>query len=111
MAKRSAAQYQDASTSTAANYRAARRARAHKEFVAKIGIVSEEADESVFWLKRMQNAKVRSTTVDIEPVLTEAEELAKIFGASHRTAKRRKRRHETGTSMIDDLIIDRIIIG
>lgn len=91
VARRLSAQYQDASTSTAANYRAARRARSHKEFVAKIGIVSEEADESVFWLKRMQNAKVRSTTVDIEPVLTEAEELAKIFGASHRTAKRRRR--------------------
>ena len=94
VARRLAAQYQDASTSTAANYRAARRARSHKEFVAKIGIVSEEADESMFWLKRMQNAKVRSTTVDIEPVLTEAEELANIFGASHRTAKRRKRQHE-----------------
>jgi hypothetical protein len=48
--------------------------------------VSEEADESVFWLKRMRNAKVRSTTVDIEPVLTEAEELAQNLRriASHR---------------------------
>ena len=55
-ARRLAGQYQDASTSTAANYRAARRARSHAEFTSKIGIVSEEADESVFWLKRMLNA-------------------------------------------------------
>ena len=89
--RRMAGQYQDASTSTAANYRAARRARSHDEFVAKLGIVSEEADESVFWLKRMQNADIRSTTVTLESLLDEAEQLARIFGASHRTAKRRKK--------------------
>jgi len=66
--------------------------RALAEFTARIGIVSEEADESVFWLKRMLNANIRSTTAPIEPLLTEAEELARIFGASHRTAKRRRRR-------------------
>jgi len=90
IARRMSGQYQGSSTSTAANYRAARRARSHAEFVAKIGIVSEEADESVFWLKRMQNAKIRSTKEELEPLLKEAEELARIFGASHRTAKRRK---------------------
>ena len=37
-------------TSVAANYRAACKARSHAEFVAKIGIVLEEADESKFWL-------------------------------------------------------------
>lgn len=92
-ARRLAGQYQDSSTSTAANYRAARRGRSHAEFVSKIGIVSEEADESVFWLKRMLNANIVSTTVPIEPLLAEAEELARIFGASHRTAKRRRRRN------------------
>ena len=90
--RRLAGQYQDASTSTAANYRAARRARSHAEFVAKIGIVSEEADESVFWLRRMLNAKILSTTADINTLLNEAEQLARIFGASHRTAKRRRKR-------------------
>ena len=58
-----ASQFQDASTSVGANYRAARRARSHADFTSKIGIVSEEADE-----------------------------LARIFGSSHRTAKRRGRR-------------------
>ena len=91
--RRLAGQYQDASTSTAANYRAARRARSHAEFTAKMGIVSEEADESVFWLIRMRNAKVTSAPVDLAPILTEAEELARIFGAAHRTALRKKRRN------------------
>lgn len=54
-----------------------------------MGIVSEEADECVFWLRRMLNAKIRSQTVDIGVLLAEAEQLARIFGASHRTAKRR----------------------
>jgi len=94
--RRLAGQYQDASTSTAANYRAARRARSHAEFTAKMGIVSEEADESVFWLKRMLNANIRSTTAALESLLSEAEELARIFGASHRTAKRRRGRRGGG---------------
>ena len=93
-ARRLAGQYQDASTSTAANYRAARRARSHAEFTSKMGIVSEEADESVFWLKRMPNEDIRSTTAALEPLLAEAEELARIFGASHRTAKRRRKRRD-----------------
>ena len=85
IAQRIAGQYQDSSTSTAANYRAARRARSHDEFVAKLGIVSEEADESVFWLTRLLNAKINSTTVELGTLLSEAEQLARIFGASHGT--------------------------
>ncbi|MGH7752041.1 MAG: four helix bundle protein, partial [Gemmatimonadales bacterium] len=40
-----------AGTSVAANYRAACRARSRREFIAKLGIVEEEADESAFWLE------------------------------------------------------------
>lgn len=47
IARRLGAQYLDASTSVAANYRAARHGSSHDEFTAKIGVVSEEADESV----------------------------------------------------------------
>ena len=94
IARRIAGQLQDASTSTAANYRAARRARSHAEFVAKIGIVSEEADESVFWLMPLLNAKIHSTTVELPRLLAEAEQLARIFGAAHRTARRRKANSE-----------------
>jgi four helix bundle protein len=45
-------------TSVAANYRAACRARSRAEFIAKIGVVEEEADETAFWLgadHRFQN--------------------------------------------------------
>lgn len=89
-----ARQFQNAATSVGANYRAARRAKSHADFTSKVGTVSEEADESVYWLTRMKNADVRSSTVDIEPLLKEAEELARIFGATHRTAKRRRRRRD-----------------
>ena len=80
------------STSAASNYRAARRARSYNEFLAKLGIVSEEADESVLWLRRLPNATLRSSTVELGTLLSESEQLARIFGASHRMAKRRKRR-------------------
>jgi len=90
-AQRIAAQLHDSSTSTAANYRAARRARSHREFTAKIGVVSEEADESVFWYQRLVNAKIPSD-VAVDPLLDEAVQLAKIFAATYRTAKRRRGR-------------------
>jgi hypothetical protein len=47
-----------AATSVAANYRAACRARSHAEFVAKIGVVVEEIDETVFWLEMLVDAGV-----------------------------------------------------
>jgi four helix bundle protein len=90
IAQRIANQLQDSSCSTAANYRAARRGRSRAEFTAKIGVVSEEADESVFWLERLIKANITSD-VPTEPLLDEATQLAKIFGASYRTAKRRRR--------------------
>ena len=90
--QRLANQLQDASTSVGANYRAARRAKSHADFTSKIGTVSEEADESVFWLTLLKNNNVRSSTIEIDLLLKEADELARIFGAAHRTAKRRRRR-------------------
>jgi len=89
-------QYLDASTSAAANYRAARKGRSHDEFIAKLSVASEEADESVFWLNRFKNAGISSNAADIRPLLEEAEELAKIFGASVRTARGRRRRRRDG---------------
>jgi four helix bundle protein len=90
--RRIAGQFQDCSTSVGANYRAARRAKSRADLVSKIATVSEEADESVFWLTRLRNANIRSANVELNPLLAEAEELARIFGASHRTAKRRQRK-------------------
>jgi four helix bundle protein len=90
--RRIAGQFQDASTSVGSNYRAARHAKSHADFVAKVSTVSEEADECVFWLKRLLNADIHSATVDLQPLLDEAEQLARIFGASHRTARRRRKK-------------------
>lgn len=76
-------------TSVAANYRAARRARSRREFIAKLGIVEEEADETVFWLELMVEAGV----VDQERVRDlhrEADELTAIIVASIKTAKNRQ---------------------
>ena len=74
-------------TSVAANYRAVCRARSKTEFIARIGVVVEEADESVFWLEMLtDNGIIQS--VRIEPLLNEAKELTAIFTASQETAKR-----------------------
>lgn len=74
-------------TSVGANYRAAGRARSGAEFSAKIGIVLEEADETVFWLECLIEAGFVKQEL-LADLLTEANELVAIFAASYRTAKR-----------------------
>ena len=76
-------------SSVAANYRAACRGRSHAEFVSKIGIVEEEADESVFWLDISPETK-NTTREDVLPSLNEARELTAIFTAACKTAKQNK---------------------
>jgi len=73
-------------TSVGANYRAVCRARSRPEFIARIAIVAEEADESVFWLELMEETKVLNAK-QLEEILKEARELAAIFSASHKTAR------------------------
>jgi four helix bundle protein len=73
-------------TSVAANYRAVCRARSKAEFVAKIGIVVEEADEPILWLELMTESGVLPRT-KTEALLKEANELTAIFAASQRTAR------------------------
>ena len=80
----------DSATSVASNYRAACRARSRAEFIAKIGVVREEADESVGWLAML----IRKNYVKkelAEPILKEAGELTAIMNASFQTAKRGKK--------------------
>jgi len=73
-------------TSVAANYRAAGRARSKAEFIAKMGVVVEEADETVFWLQLLtETALVQKELV--QDLVTEANELLAIFAASQQTAK------------------------
>ena len=68
-------------TSVAANYRAACRGRSKAEFIAKIGIVVEESDETVFWLEMLTETNV-ATQGRVDPMLREANELLAIFAAS-----------------------------
>ncbi len=78
-----------AGTSVAANYRAVCRARSKAEFIAKIGVVVEEADETTFWLELLvdtgivREARMRS-------LMSESNELLAIFAASQRTARRKR---------------------
>jgi len=72
-------------TSVAANYRAACRARSRAEFIAKIGVVEEEADESCFWLELIIDSGLL-TDERIRPLLSEAGELVAIMAASRKSA-------------------------
>jgi four helix bundle protein len=74
-------------TSGAANYRAVCRARSKAEFIARIGIVAEEADESVLWLELLNESGITKPELT-EDLLKEARELAAILTASRQTAKR-----------------------
>jgi four helix bundle protein len=71
-------------TSVAVNYRAACRARSRAEFIAKIGVVKEEADESSFWLELIVHSGLL-TEARIRPLLTEAGELVAIISASRKS--------------------------
>lgn len=73
-------------TSVGANYRAACRARSRAEFVAKLGVVLEESDESVFWLELLLEGGILREE-QIDALIKEAKELTSIFVASLRTAK------------------------
>lgn len=77
------------STSVASNYRIACRARSKREFISKIGIALEEADESVGWYEVIEGAAF-ATPEAVRPLLQEARELVAILAASRITAMGRK---------------------
>lgn|SRR5690606_4818448 len=85
------------STSVAANYRAVCRARSDKEFISKIGIVIEEADETLFWLEMIYDSGIMNDDLStiqnqksaIINLKIEANELVSIFVASAKTVKAR----------------------
>jgi four helix bundle protein len=79
-------------TSVAANYRAALRAKSDADFINKITIVLEEADESGFWIELAERAKLLPGK-RLKDLLQEAEELTKIFNATRSTTKRRIRKN------------------
>jgi four helix bundle protein len=73
--------------SVAANYRAVCRARSRPEFLAKLAIVIEEADESAFWLELLVDAGLVSES-KLKGLKSEANQLVAIFNASRSTAKK-----------------------
>lgn len=82
-----AGQLRRAANAVHSNYRAARRGRSYKEFRAKLGTVYEEADECVGHLEYLRDGDIGHNAA----LLRESQELASIFGASIRTARRNAR--------------------
>jgi len=73
-------------TSVGANYRAACRARSRAKFIAKLGIVLEEVDETVFWLELLLAGGIVKHE-KLDTLVREAQELTSIFVTSLRAAK------------------------
>ena len=76
--------------SVGANYRAACRGKSKADFIYKIEIVVEEADESLYWLEVAKEAVLVPTGSEIDVLMKEANELVSIFNATDLTAKKNK---------------------
>ncbi len=83
-----------AGTSVGANYRAACRARSQVEFIAKLGIVEEEADETIYWMEMLVEAGIMPKA-KLSALMTEANEILSIVVASINTARGGARRSKT----------------
>jgi four helix bundle protein len=75
-------------SSVAANYRAACRAVSKKAFVAKLAIVEEEADESLFWLEMLEEMDVGNPS-KVQKLKSEADQLVAITVASKKTSRQK----------------------
>ena len=84
-----ASQIVRSATSVAANYRAACRAKSTADFIAKMGIVEEEADETLFWLELLEESEL-VTAEKLTAIKQEADELIAITVASIKTARRNR---------------------
>ncbi len=84
------------STSAAANYRAACLGRSKAEFIAKLGIVQEEADETVFWIEFAIEAGLTKEDL-VKDLVTEGREILAIVVSSRKTAKARGTKQKTRT--------------
>lgn len=76
-------------SSVAANYRAVCRGKSDADFLNKLKIVDEEADESLFWLEFVQALEIHCDKGDLEALIKEAGELVSIFSAAIKTIKER----------------------
>ena len=82
-----------AGTSVPANYRAACRARSKAEFISRLGVVEEEADESEFWLEMIVDSGLMKLRL-VQPLITEAHEIVAIMTSSRISAARNQRLRE-----------------
>ena len=98
-ARRIAGQLIDCTTSVAMNYRAATRGRSRAEFIAKLGIVVEEADESVGWLELVAQLGLADGP-EFAWLMGESKELLAIFGKSQKTAKENRQQTPAPKSYI-----------
>lgn len=73
-------------TSVASNYRASQRARSKADFIYKLGITEEEADESLLWLECLDELATR-THPELKRLLKEADELTAILVTSRKRAR------------------------
>jgi four helix bundle protein len=73
-------------TSVGANYRAVCKDRSKADFIAKLGVVEEEADEAIYWLEILVDAGIVKSKL-VAALLAEAHELTAIIAASCKTAK------------------------
>jgi four helix bundle protein len=78
-----------AGTSVGANYRAACRARSRADFIAKLGIVEEECDETIFWMELVTECEMKTERL-VAPLRKEADELVRIVVRSIQTARANK---------------------
>jgi len=75
------------SSSIAANYRSVCRGKSDADFLNKLKMVDEEADESLFWLEFINDLEIKCDETELHYLLKEANELVSIFSASIRTIK------------------------
>jgi len=85
-------------TSVGANYRAVCRARSRAEFLSKIGVVLEEADETEFWLELLVDVGIIESG-KMKDLLTEAGELIRIFSAPQQTSRKRRAKQSPNRSI------------
>jgi four helix bundle protein len=75
-----------AAGSVGANYRATKRAKSNADFIYKIQVVLEEADESLYWLEVINEAEIKIGK-EVDRLIDEANQLTAIFAATDKTAK------------------------
>jgi len=79
------------STSVAANYRSSLRGRSSAEFISKLNVVLEEADETMFWLEMLEEINTELSKERLKALHKESNELTAIFSASLITARKNQK--------------------